>query len=175
MQNPQEPIRRELLTWDDVDELIDILYAQIKEAPTFDALLLITRGGIIPGGMLAEAIGIRHVLTAAVRFADIPGTPQMAVWPEFMQFPSEGLLDGRRTLVVDDVWGSGRTSTAVRGRVEAAGGQPATCVMHYNPYRSLFTKAKPDFYGAITDAWIVYPWELDRGSDRIEVAPSGVN
>jgi hypothetical protein len=70
-------------------------------------------------------------------------------------------------LVVDDVWGSGRTITAVKNRVSAAGGNPSTCVLHFNPYRSLFTKAEPDYYAAITDAYIIYPWEVDRGPDRI--------
>jgi hypothetical protein len=65
---------------------------------------------------------------------------------------------------VDDVWGSGRTSTAVKGRVEGSDGECFTCVMHFNPYRSLFSKTKPDFYAAVTDAYIVYPWEVDRGT-----------
>ena len=39
--------------------------------------------------------------------------------------------------------------------------------MHFNPYRSLFTKAKPDFYGATTNAYVVYPWEVDRGMRNI--------
>jgi uncharacterized protein len=74
------------------------------------------------------------------------------------------LMQGRRTLIVDDVWGSGRTSTAVKGRVNASGGEGFTCVLHFNPYRSLFSKTRPDFYGAVTDTYIVYPWEVDRGT-----------
>ncbi|MBL8157000.1 MAG: phosphoribosyltransferase, partial [Anaerolineae bacterium] len=57
----------------------------------------------------------------------------------------------------------GRTSTAVKGRVESSGGIPYACVLHYNPYRSMFSRAEPDFYAAITDAYIIYPWETDRG------------
>lgn len=168
MQNPKGPIRRELLTWDDVDELIIVLLDQLKMEQTFDSVLMITRGGIIPGGMLCEALDIKDVLTAAVDFPDIGlGEEQLAAWPEFLQFPDHKLLKNRRTLIVDDVWGSGRTSTAVRGRVESAGGKPFTCVMHFNPYRSLFNKSRPDFYAAITDAWIIYPWEIDRGTDRV--------
>ncbi len=167
MQQPQRPIRSEALTWADVDKLVDILVGQLRDSGSFDAMLMITRGGIIPGGMLAEALSLHTVLTAAVRFpARIEGKPLVA-WPEYLQFPEDALLTDRRVLIVDDVWGSGRTSTSVRARVEVAGGRPYTCVMHFNPYRSLFTNAKPDFYGAVTDAWIVYPWELDRGTDRI--------
>lgn len=172
---PKEPIRRELLTWDDVDELMDVLLAQLRDAGRFDALVLITRGGIIPGGMICEALNIRHVLTAAVSFpASIDDQP-LAAWPEFLQFPADQLLDGRRTLIVDDVWGSGRTHTAVAGRVEAAGGRPATCVLHFNPYRSLFNKARPDYFAATTDAWIVYPWEIERGMDAVPSGPAGMN
>ena len=159
-------MRREILAWEDVDKLVDVLRPQFRGS--FDAMLMITRGGIIPGGLLAEALDLKYTLTAAVRFpgSDLP-IPKLAALPEFFQFPDDHLLEGRRVLVVDDVWGSGRTITAVKDRVEAAGGRPATCVFHFNPYRSLFTKAEPTYYGAITDAHIVYPWELDRGIDPI--------
>jgi hypothetical protein len=49
----------------------------------------------------------------------------------------------------------------------AAGGYPYSCVFHFNPYRSLFSDAKPNYYAAITDAYIIYPWEIDRGVDRV--------
>jgi len=163
------PVRHELLTWEDVDKLVDVLIPQIKSAAPFDAMILVTRGGIIPGGLLAEALDIRDVLTAAVHFQQEPHEARLLAMPNFLQFPSDTLLNERRILIVDDVWGSGRTSTAVRGRVEAAGGLAATCVFHFNPYRSLFTRAEPDFYGAVTDAYIVYPWELDRGVQGIRV------
>jgi hypoxanthine phosphoribosyltransferase len=113
------------------------------------------------------------VLTAAVDFPDENAPTRLLALPKFLQFPNDILLVDRRILIVDDVWGSGRTSTAVRGRVEAAGGVTATCVFHFNPYRSLFTRAEPDFYGAVTDAYIVYPWELDRGLRGIEVGEAG--
>lgn len=165
-----QPLRQELLTWDDVDQLVDVLLPQIQIAGSFDAMVMITRGGLIPGGLLAEALAIHHVLTAAVDFPAKAATSFMA-WPTFLQFPAAELLYGRRTLIVDDVWGSGRTSAACRGQVEAAGGTPFNCVFHYNPYRSLFAKTAPDFYAAITDAYIIYPWEIDRGVRGIAMPP----
>jgi uncharacterized protein len=162
MGSSKGPVRHEVLTWEDVDKLIDILLPQLQGTGPFDAMVLITRGGIIPGGMLAEALDIKHMLIAAVDFPSTEQTQLMA-WPSFLQFPAPELLANRRTLIVDDVWGSGRTSTAVRGRVQAAGAVPFTCVVHFNPYRSLFSKAAPDFYAAVTDAYVIYPWEIDRG------------
>lgn len=162
----KRPVRQEVLSWDDVDKIVDVLVPQLRSAGSFDAMILITRGGIVPGGLLAEALDIPEVLTAAVRFTSLDSASEddeRRIWPQFLQFPNDDLLAGRRILTVDDVWGSGRTSTAVRSRCEAGDASAYTCVFHFNPYRSLFTKAEPDFYGAITDAHIVYPWETDRG------------
>jgi len=162
-------MEREMLTWEDVDALADVLLPQI--AGQFDVILIITRGGIILGGILAEALDIRDVLIAAVEFPKSPDIVELA-WPTFLQFPSDALLRGRRVLIVDDVWDSGRTINTVRGRVEAAGGYAATCVLHYKPARSRFPDRAPDFFGALTDRWIVYPWEVDRGPDFAEAAPA---
>ncbi|MBX7232811.1 MAG: hypothetical protein K1X65_00420 [Caldilineales bacterium] len=156
------PMQREELSWGDFEALIDHILPQV--AGYFDVILMVTRGGIIPGGMLAESLGIRDVLTAAVEFPRDPEIDRFA-WPNFLQFPADELLEGRRILIVDDVWDSGRTINTVRGRVEAAGGHPRTCVLHYKPQRSRFRDRRPDYYGAVTDRWIIYPWEIDRGPD----------
>ena len=159
--------RKEILTWEEVDSLIDHLIPQFKSE--FDAIVIVTRGGIIPGGLLAEALDIKDVLTASVDFPSEARhrEAKLLAWPQFIQFPEDARLSERRLLVVDDVWGSGRTITAVKNRVAAVGGYPMTCVLHYNPYRSLFAPAKPDYYAAITDAYIIYPWEVDRRSDKV--------
>ncbi len=165
MQSEQP--RREIVSWQEIDKLIDHLLPQFKRE--FTAMVMITRGGIVPGGLLAEAMDITHILTAAVDFPAQVRSEHSALmaWPEFIQFPADDKLRGRPTLIVDDVWGSGRTITAVKNRVSAAGGFPETCVLHFNPYRNLFGTVRPDYYAAITDAFIVYPWEISRGADKI--------
>jgi hypothetical protein len=162
-----QPARREILTWDDVDRLIDHLLAQFKHE--YEAMVMITRGGLVPGGLLAEAMGLTHILTAAVKFpAQIEDEQaKLMAWPQFLQFPADELLRGRRALIVDDVWGSGHTITAVKNRVSAAGGFPETCVLHFNPYRSLFGSLRPDYFAEITEVYVVYPWETERGPDRV--------
>ena len=84
----QQP-RHEVLTWEDVDRLIDYLMPQMDVE--FEAMVMITRGGIIPGGLLAEKMGITHILNAAV---DFPAQIEMEkmrlmAWPKFIQFPEE--------------------------------------------------------------------------------------
>jgi hypoxanthine phosphoribosyltransferase len=145
-----------------VDRLIDHLVPQFRRE--FTAMVVVTRGGIVPAGLLSQAMNITHILTAAVDFpAQLAKQSATLAWPEFIQFPADDKLRARPTLIVDDVWGSGRTITAVKNRVSAAGGFPETCVLHFNPYRNLFGSVRPDYYAAITDAYIIYPWEIDRG------------
>ena len=153
-------MRQEVLSWNDIDKLIHELLPQFRHE--YDALLMITRGGIVPGGILSEALNIKVILTAAVEFNT--GVQKRLAWPTFLQFPSEALLRGRRILVVDDVWDSGRTIMTVKSRIEAANAVPDLCVLHYKPAESMFHDAAPDYYAAVTDAWIVYPWEVDRGA-----------
>jgi len=164
-------MERHLLTWEEVDHLIDILLPQFDVE--FEGMVMITRGGIVPGGLLAEAMGLTHILTAAVDFpAEFERQKSgLFAWPYFLQFPADDLLSGRRILVVDDVWGSGRTITAVKNRIAAAGGLPYTCVLHFNPYRTLFGSARPDYYAEVTSAYVIYPWEIDRGPDRVLSLP----
>jgi hypoxanthine phosphoribosyltransferase len=116
-------------------------------------------------------LNISTILTASV---DFPAEMEMEKtrdklrqWPKFIQFPENRLLADASILVADDVWGSGRTITAVKSRISGAGGTPHTCVLHFNPYRNLFGTVRPDYFAAITDAFIVYPWEISRGSDAM--------
>ncbi|MER2599520.1 MAG: phosphoribosyltransferase family protein [Caldilineales bacterium] len=162
-------MRQEVLSWNDIDQLIHELLPQFRGA--YDALLMITRGGIVPGGILSEALDIKVILTAAVEFHT--GVQKRLAWPTFLQFPSEALLRGRRILVVDDVWDSGRTIMTVKSRIEAANAVPELCVLHYKPSESMFRDAAPDYYAAVTDAWVVYPWEVDRGVSR-ELLVAGI-
>lgn len=157
--------RHELLTWNDVDKLIDVLVPQFRGQ--FDAMMIITRGGVVPGGLISEVLDIKTILTASVDFPEQASKAALLAWPNFLQFPKGELLKGKRILVVDDVWGSGRTITAVKNRILSAGGLPELCVLHYNPHRSLFGTARPEYYGAITDARIIYPWEGGRGLDHM--------
>ena len=155
------PPKQRVLTWRDIDQLIDHLLPQLNGP--YDALLMITRGGIIPGGLIGEALDIRQILTASVQFStDLDLEARLFAWPEFLQFPQAELLTDKKILIVDDVWRGGRTITTVKARVEAAGGRPELATLHYKPNKSLFAKIKPDYYAAVTDEHIIYPWEIDR-------------
>ena len=142
------------VSWDDLAGLVDRLAEQVRGE--YDVMLVITRGGLVPGGMLAYKLGIRNILVAAVEYYDEHGQP--GPHPTFLQFPADPLLRGQRILVVDEVWDSGTTIHAVVERVRQAGGVSTTAVLHYKPQRSVVPDA-PDHHAVETDAWVVYPFK----------------
>lgn len=147
-------------TWERIDSLVNEQLIPQLNGDDYDAVLAITRGGMIPACLVSESLGIRNVMTAAVMF--YTAVEQTLEAPIFLQFPEDAILVGKRILIVDDVWDSGRTAVNVRERVKRARGMPTVAVIHYKPHKSLYPEDKPDFYAMETDEWIVYPWDPDR-------------
>ena len=146
---------RDIVTWDELDRLVRVL-AESLAGRRFDVMLAITRGGMVPAGMLAYRLRLRDILVAAVEYYDDTGQP--GPHPTFLQFPADPLLRGKRVLIVDEVWDSGTTIHAVTERVRQAGGDPFTVVLHYKPTHSQVPGA-PDFHVVTTDRWVVYPFK----------------
>jgi hypoxanthine phosphoribosyltransferase len=156
-REPAGDPERLIVTWADLERLVEDLAGQVRGE--YDVMLVVTRGGLVPAGMLAYRLGIRDIIVAAVAFYDDAGRPRER--PSFLQFPSDPLLRGRRVLVVDEVWDTGTTIQAVIDRVRLAGGRPTTAVLHYKPTRSR-VPSEPDHYVVATEAWVVYPFKYGR-------------
>jgi hypothetical protein len=158
------------LSWTELEELVSQLIVKLNTP--YDAILSITRGGIIPGGMIAEALKMKEVLTASVLFPEDPGQRTTLSWPRFLQFPTDNLLAGRKILVVDNLWYQGRTIMAVKGRIEIAGGFPELAVVHWKRASSFFPDETPDYYSQITEDFIHYPWQrIDDSDYRVKATP----
>lgn len=158
------------LTWHEVEELISKVVMKL-ETP-YDALMLITRGGLIPGGMIAEALRMKEVLTASVLFPRDAGVRAEMSWPRFLQFPADPVLQGKKILIVDNMWDRGRTIVTVKSRAASAGAYPETAVLHWKQGHSIFHDERPDYYGALTEDWVYYPWQrIDDSGDLVAARP----
>ena len=151
---------KERPSYEDIAGMVEAIAGRLQ-GERFDAMLVITRGGMIPGSILGYRLGLRNILVAAVEFYD-DATGQAGAAPTFLQFPADPLLRGQRVLVVDEVWDTGRTIEAVVTRVRMAGGTPVTAVLHYKPGNST-VPLEPDHHARATDAWVVYPWSRHEG------------
>jgi hypoxanthine phosphoribosyltransferase len=158
-------VNKQYLTWTQIEDLAIRLADRLPTS--YDVMLVITRGGMVPACIISERLNLRNILVAAVMF--YTGQERTLSKPIFLQFPADPLLNGRKVLIVDDVWDSGKTIMAVRDRVLDTGGFPETAVLHYKPSHNAYQEAAPDFYVDETDAWIVYPWDVGDAS-----LPTGV-
>jgi hypoxanthine phosphoribosyltransferase len=147
-----EPIN---VSWDELDRLVGVLADRVGS--DYDLVLAITRGGLVPAGILAYRLDLREILVAGVEFYTTGGRTHEA--PRFGHFPDAELLRGKRILVVDEVWESGETMAAVFERVRAAGGLPMSAVIHYKPGRSRVA-LEPDHYAALAHGWVTYPYKV---------------
>lgn len=147
------------LSWADLDDLMGTLIGRLQ-GYDYDVVIAITRGGVIPGAIIAEQLQIQQVLVASVDFYE-DESHQLDL-PVFMQFPADSLLRGKQVLIVDDVWYRGKEVLSVTDRVSQGGGNPISAVLHYKPRYSAFSDKSPNFYAAKTDDWIIYPWEVER-------------
>ena len=147
-----EPIT---VTWEELDRLVGVLAEKVGR--DFDLVVAITRGGLVPAGMLAYRLDLREILVAGVEFYTTGGKTHEA--PRFGHFPDAALLRDQRILVVDEVWETGETMAAVFERIRAAGGRPISAVIHYKPGRSRVA-LEPDHYAALAHGWVTYPYKV---------------
>jgi hypoxanthine phosphoribosyltransferase len=145
------------ISWEELDRLVARLAGLVGR--DHDLVLAITRGGLVPAGMLAYRLDLREILVAGVELYRADGGMHPA--PLVSHFPDATLLDGRGVLVVDEVWETGETMTEVLARVRAAGGRATSAVIHYKPGRSRVA-GSPDRYAAIADGWVTYPYKAGR-------------
>jgi hypoxanthine phosphoribosyltransferase len=149
---------RDVVTWDDLDALVARLAEQLAASAPPDVVLAISRGGLVPAGMLAYRLGWRNMLVGSVVVYDDDGRMGDA---RFLEFPPDEHLRDKRVVVIDEVWDSGTTIAAVVERIRAAGGEPVTAVLHYKPARSRVDLV-PDHHVVETDAWVVYPFKAGK-------------
>lgn len=143
-----------VVSWEELDGLVARLARSVGR--DHDLVLAITRGGLVPAGILAYRLDLREILVAGVEFYRSDGGTHDA--PVVGHFPDASLLAGQRVLVVDEVWETGETMTEILARVRAAGGTAVSAVVHYKPGRSR-VGGVPDHWAATVDDWVTYPYK----------------
>lgn len=147
-----------VLSWEELNAHIEALALQIQALPEVqrpESILAISRGGLVPGAMLAYRLGIRDLLIAVAEHYDDAGRRPA---PTIARMPPDESLNGRSILIVDEVWESGRTLALVAERARAVGADVRTAVVHHKPGKSE-VPGTPDFFAALADGWITYPYK----------------
>lgn len=140
------------LKWCDVDSDVKSLAQKIRKSKhSFDAILGISRGGLVPAMLLSDLLDQHNIATISMRLYK-NGKKLESL--EILDWPAKP-MEGKNVLIVDDVSDSGETLSRLKDwlSTQKVASFKIAC-LHVKPK----TSQKPDFYAREIDGWICYPW-----------------
>jgi hypoxanthine phosphoribosyltransferase len=145
---------REILRWEPFGEATRSLAQQIKDSGYRPSIILaIARGGLLPAGALAYALGAKNVFMISVEF--YTGVDERLDFPVMLP-PLLNAVDiaGAHVLIVDDVADTGATLQLVKDFC-ATHVAEVRCAVIYEKPRSV---VKCEYVWRRTDRWVNFPW-----------------
>ena len=152
---------REILSWELFGEASREL-AQVVADDGYEPemILSIARGGLLVGGALGYALGVKNVYTMNVEF--YTGVDERLEVPRILPpAPDFVDLDDARILIADDVADTGLTLRSVQEFCAGKVGEVRVAVLYEKPS----SLVECDYVWRRTDRWINFPW-----SDKEPVA-----
>ena len=136
------------VSWDQLHRDGRALAWRLAELGPFEGIAAITRGGLVPAGIVARELDIRLVDTICVASYDHKDQSEVTV--------IKGMTgDGDGWLIIDDLVDTGKTARVVRKMLPKA---HFACV-----YAKPLGKPLIDSYitEVSQDTWIFFPWDTD--------------
>src|SRR5262245_21793410 len=112
---PQQPQKPFPVSWDQFHRDARALAWRLAEAGPFQAIVCITRGGLVPAAIVARELGIRVIETVCVSSYEHTTQGELRVLKRVAaEVAGVGGGEGRGVLVVDDLVDTGKTAKLVR-------------------------------------------------------------
>ncbi|MFZ5376762.1 MAG: phosphoribosyltransferase [Patescibacteria group bacterium] len=144
-------------------QMNDLAFEIAKQAfaadERFDRIVTLAKGGWPMTRSLVDFLKVGKVASIGVKFYS--GINERLPKPEIYQdIPVS--VEGETVLLFDDVADTGESLKFVVDILRARGVRKVmTASLFYKPWSCL----EPDFYGAETDAWIIFPYDLVESID----------
>ena len=143
-----------ILSWADIEKLVENIEEELgRDGYRPDTLVGILRGGMIVADLLSDLLNIREVYVVGCKSYAELSAGEVRLYHDLLLKD----LGGRDVLLVDDVADTGSTlETAVEKILKPRNPRTVrTATLLIKPW----SKSKPDYTAASTDAWVVFPWE----------------
>ncbi len=150
----EEQLSVSVITWDKVQELAENVARSIIDSGWRPEVVVgVLRGGIVPARIIADVLGVNDIGVIEAKLYHAVGVKGER---PYIRQPLILPVTSKRVLVVDDISDSGLTLQAVVGAIDLAmPSEVRTATLYIKPWTNLV----PDYYGEITESWIVFPWE----------------
>ncbi|MDB5622958.1 MAG: xanthine phosphoribosyltransferase [Devosia sp.] len=143
------------VTWDQFHRDSRALAWRLMGMGTFDAVVAIARGGLVPATIAARELNIRVVESVSVKSYDHQNKGLVKVLKPIAPQILEMAQGGGKVLIVDDLVDTGNTARAVRDMLPGA---------HFaTVYAKPMGRELVDTFitEVSQDTWIFFPWDLD--------------
>jgi xanthine phosphoribosyltransferase len=143
------------VSWDQFHRDARALAWRLAEKGPFEAIVCITRGGLVPAAIVSRELGLRHIETVCVASYDHKQQGDLvmikAIGPSIRAI---GGGTGKGVLVLDDLTDTGKTAKLIREMLPQA------------HFATVYAKPAgvPTIDSFITevsqDTWIYFPWDM---------------
>ncbi len=143
------------VTWDQFHRDSRALAWRLQALGPFDAVVAITRGGLVPAAIVSRELNIRVVESVSVKSYDHQNQGEIRVLKPITADLLDKARTGGKILIVDDLVDTGATARAVREMLPGA------------HFATVYAKPKgrdmvDTFITEVSqDTWIFFPWDLD--------------
>ena len=143
------------VTWDQFHRDSRALAWRLASLGPFDALVGITRGGLVPAAIVARELNIRTIETVSDKYSDSTAPGKLHVLKPVSAEILGMHMAGKKVLIVDDLVDTGATARVVREMLPGA------------HFATVYAKPKgremvDTFITEVSqDTWIFFPWDLD--------------
>ena len=159
LEDELEDDNKTYLDYKDIQYCISNASDLIQEK--FDTILCITRGGLIPAGMLAYELGIKNIVTInASSYNDDDNSQEEFVSIEKLSKKDIKKLNAsNHVLIVDDIIDSGNTIKAIKKYLF----EKINVNVKYSVFSIVSKKIELNNYYIYNmtgnDNWVVFPWD----------------
>ena len=151
----QQPVQKDFpVSWDQFHRDARALAWRLTDAGPFEAIVAITRGGLVPAGIVARELGIRLIETVCIASYRHTSQGELTVLKDVAaKIVNCGGGQGAGVLIVDDLVDTGQTAKVVRELLPRA------------HFATVYAKpmGRPMVDTFITevsqDTWIYFPWD----------------
>ncbi len=151
---PNDSINYLAPSWDENERLAFVIAQQMKKNNLkVDRIVTLAKGGWPMTRSLVDFLEIDKVASIGVKF--YAGIDKRLETPKIYQ-DTPVSVSGEHVLLFDDVADTGESLVFTKKYLQQKGVASVTsATLYYKPHSCL----KPDYYGAETSAWIIFPYE----------------
>jgi xanthine phosphoribosyltransferase len=153
---PQIPEKAFAVSWDAFHRDARALAARLDGAGPFQAIVAVTRGGLVPAAIVARELDLRLIETVCVASYDHAPRIRQGALRLLKGVTSEiaAMADGgERVLIVDDLVDTGDTARMIRGLLPKAHYATVYAKPMGRPLVDTFITEVPQ------DTWVFFPWD----------------